>query len=965
MRSRFWILALVACLATSTVAFAQVQSGSISGSVKDEQGGVLPGVLLTLQGAGAPQTFVTESDGQFRFLNVPPGTYTLTAALQGFRTVIREGVVVAVGQSVQLPMQLGVAAVAESITVSGESPVVDTKAMGTATNFTQDELSRVPNSRDPWALLRTVPGVVLDRVNIAGNETGQQAGFVSKGGRQGDAVWTMDGVPITDMATAGASPTYFDYDAFDEIQISTGGNDIKQATGAVGLNFVVKRGTNQFRGTARGYFTNDALEATNLPDELLSRVPPVTPETADHNKQISEYGIDVGGPIVKEKLFFWGSIAKQDIRLFRQSANGIDQTLIKNYNAKINYQITQKDMFNFLFFNGDKVKHGRAPGYASFEPASARFEQHNLYTDSPLHGLWKWEENRVWSNSLFMTAKYAYYNNGFTLDSTDLTGLLGISAIRDATFGVADANNFLRPQHTINVDGNHFRSIGSGTHDFKFGFAWRRTDAFSQDIYPGTKIVAYENSATDFRARLYREGAGTNRSYYISGYFGDTISMGRMTLDLGLRYDRQYGKALASSTEANGAFPSLVPGINFAGYDPPFHWNNLTPRVGMTYALDENHRSIIRASFSRNAGQLSGIGGNVGYANPSSSVGYVEYPWTDFNGDHLAQPNEVNTTGPVLASGGGFNTSNPTAVSSANLIDPDLKAPIATGVVVGFDHELLPNLGLQVNYSWNRTTNHLGYTPFIGLTAADFTLGTPLTGTLPDGTAYNVPIYIPDANKVAAVGGGRLYTNYPDYVTKFNGIEFAVNKRMSNRWMMRLGAAYSNPTEDYNGNPPLDELGNPTSIDTTPLKSGGQYAPRSGGSGSGDVFINQKWNFNVNGAYQIGWNMEVAGNLFGKQGTPFPVYRNATLGRDGSRRVLISPELDTFRFDNLWDLDLRWSWNPKFSSHGNLQFITDLFNVFNSATEINRVRNAGATNFQALTSNLSPRILRFGVRFGF
>ena len=99
---------------------------------------------------------------------------------------------------------MSVAAVAESITVTGESPVIDTKAMGTATNFTQDELARVPNSRDPWALLRTVPGVSLDRVNIAGNETGQQSSFVAKGARQGDAVWTMDGVPITDMATAGA-----------------------------------------------------------------------------------------------------------------------------------------------------------------------------------------------------------------------------------------------------------------------------------------------------------------------------------------------------------------------------------------------------------------------------------------------------------------------------------------------------------------------------------------------------------------------------------------------------------------------------------------------------------------------------------------------------------------------------------------------------------------------------------------
>src|SRR5262245_14955645 len=449
MRARNWLVALLLTIAASGLALAQVQSGSISGTVKDSQSAVLPGVLLTLEGQGPSRTFTADETGQYRFLNVPPGTYKLTATLQGFQTFIREGIVVTVGQSVAIPIQLGVATVTESVTVTGQSPIVDTKAMGTATNFTQDELSRVPNSRDPWALLRTVPGVSLDRVNIAGNETGQQSSFVSKGGRQGDAVWTMDGVPITDMATNGASPTYFDYDAFDEIQISTGGNDIRQPTGGVGLNFVVKRGTNELRGTARGYFTSDDLEATNLPDELAARG--VTPETADHNQQITDIGIDAGGPILRDKLFFWGSIGQQDIRLYRQSARGTDRTLLKTYNAKVNWQATRKDMVNFLFFNGDKIKEGRAPGNALLEPTSARWNQGNYYTDTPLHGLWKWEDNRVWTNNVFMTVKYAYYNTGFTLESIGpLTDQMGISALAGQTFGSTNAQYFTRPQHTIN-----------------------------------------------------------------------------------------------------------------------------------------------------------------------------------------------------------------------------------------------------------------------------------------------------------------------------------------------------------------------------------------------------------------------------------------------------------------------------------------------------------------------------------
>src|SRR6185295_16330789 len=147
---------------------------------------------------------------------------------------------------------------------------------------------------DPWALMRTVPGALVDRVNIAGNETGQQSNFQVKATRPADAVWTLDGVVITDMAAIGSSAAYFNYDNFEEIHVSTAGQDIRQPTGGVGLNFVVKRGTNQFHGSVRGYFTGEGLESTNVPDEL--KAVGVTKDTADHNKQISDYGFEVGAP---------------------------------------------------------------------------------------------------------------------------------------------------------------------------------------------------------------------------------------------------------------------------------------------------------------------------------------------------------------------------------------------------------------------------------------------------------------------------------------------------------------------------------------------------------------------------------------------------------------------------------------------------------------------------------------------
>jgi len=238
-----------------------------------------------------------------------------------------------------------IAGVAETITVSGGSPLVDTKATGTATNFTSDELTKIPTSRDPFALMRTVPGVLVDRVNVGGNETGQQSNFASKGTRPQDAVWTIDGIVVTDMTATGASPTYFNYDNFEEIQVATAGQDIKQPTGGLGLNLVVKCGTNQFHGMARGYFDNDTLSASNVPAELAAQG--VTPDTADHNKQISDSGFDFGGPILRDKAWFYASYSIQDIRLVRQAARLTDRTELKDPDVKLNWQATRKDMVSF------------------------------------------------------------------------------------------------------------------------------------------------------------------------------------------------------------------------------------------------------------------------------------------------------------------------------------------------------------------------------------------------------------------------------------------------------------------------------------------------------------------------------------------------------------------------------------------------------------------------------------------
>jgi hypothetical protein len=170
--------------------------------------------------------------------------------------------------------------------------------------------------------------------------------------------------------------------------------------------------------------------------------------------------------------------------------------------------------------------------------------------------------------------------------------------------------------------------------------------------------------------------------------------------------------------------------------------------------------------------------------------------------------------------------------------------------------------------------------------------------------------------------------------------------------------------EYYDQNPPLDNFGNPTPTDTEPLKNGGPFVVRSAASGAGDYFIHGKWQMSANGLYVAPYQIEVGASLFGRQGYPFPVYRQVSLGSDGSRRILVSPELDTIRLDNLWDLDLRVARTFRFGG-SSFEAIADVFNLFNANTELVRNRNIDSPSFQALTTNLSPRIVRFGLRYSF
>jgi hypothetical protein len=368
--------------------------------------------------------------------------------------------------------------------------------------------------------------------------------------------------------------------------------------------------------------------------------------------------------------------------------------------------------------------------------------------------------------------------------------------------------------------------------------------------------------------------------------------------------------------------------------------------------------------------------GAVGFSNPSSTAGSATYRWNDLNSDHFVQSNEVNLN-QFISAAGGFNPASPTAVTSANVIDPNLKAPITQSIVAGIDRELMANLALQFNYSYTRTSELFGnfannITPRVGVGLADYVQNAPLTGTLPDGTTYSIPNFTPNAAAVAAGGSGFLLTNVPGYTTDYNGLELGIVKRLSNKWMARAGFSFNSAREHFSdAASQIDLNGNPTRTVTEPLVDGGQFAPQSGGSGAGTIYINAKWQFNANAMYQAPYGIEVSGNVFGRQGYPLPYVRQATFGNDARLQVLVSPEIDTFRYPNLWNTDLRVAREFKFQRL-KVRGILDAFNVFNGNTALVRVNNvtplAGGAlpaNVNQLAQNLSPRIFRVGLVVGF
>jgi hypothetical protein len=945
----------VSIVALALPASAQVFTGRIDLKIVDSTGAVLPGVTVDLSGQER-HSAVTDQSGEAHFLNLAPGTYVVTAKLQSFADYTNNNVAVTAGASVPLRVTMSLAGVESTVTVTGETPSIDPKKTATSTTVNRLDLQELPSSRDPWVVLQTVPGVIVDRVNVGGAESGQQSDFQAKGADVSENTWTLDGVTITDMAATGSSAAYYDFDMFEQMQITTGGADLQQATGGVGVNLVLKSGSNAVRGSGRFYFENESMQATNLPDDLAATLG----GASGRGNRIDEYmdgGAELGGPILRDRLWAWGAYGKTDVTTLTLDGDP-DQTILDNYSLKLTGQATRDLRASFTYFRNAKSKFGRDAGPT--RPPETTFDQ-----ESPTQ-MFKGEANLVVGNNLFLTGRGAYLSNQFDLlpqGGLDPKWFIDDEGISHGSY-YADLNK--RPQVAGSFDGNYFR----GRHEVKFGAGWRRNDTERSIEVPGYDgpngaITVHTGYPTMLADVWVPNDLTKATAAYWSAYAGDTMSWDRLTVNAGVRWDRQAAGTRDNTQVGSSLFPQYLPDLTNVGIPEAVVYNTVTPRIGATYALGESRKTIARAGYAMFAEQLGSTAG--AFMSTTGNRGIYFYDVVDLNGNMVVDPEELagrtcSTTNPGCHAYE-FDINNPNNVDQPIHTVADFKTPLTHEFQLGLDREIMTNFAVSGTFTYRAFTNFTWRNN--GVTGEDYLQTGVLEGSHPVIGSYSVPLYQPIPSAIPANEAATTFRNRDGYTQRYVGFELAAIKRLSNRWMARFGFS-TNSHREYFDSPAA--MTDPTPAPGTPNIDGGLVVRATAGSGKSNIYmVLPSYQFVANGLYQAAWGINLAANLVSRQGFAMQYNRNQVETTDPLQRlktVFLLEESGSERLPAVTSLDLRVGKEfalPRIRLNVDL----DVFNALNASTVLGREYNLRLAAADQVREIMNPRVLRLGVRVNF
>lgn len=952
------VLLIAAVLFSGALVFGQGgYKGSIAAEITTEDGSALPGAVALLTADTFSRSFVSDANGNVRFVGLLPDRYELRVSFTGFNTYVRPNIVVDTGQNVRLTVTMTPSTQQEEIVVTAESPLMDTTKTGTQTVLTEEELNAVPQSRDPWSVIMTVPGIQTDRVNVGGSEAGQQSNFASKGDNGDNASWTMDGVEFTDPGARGASQSYLDFSSFSQMGVTTGGADASQRSGGAAMNFVTKQGSNNHQGSVRLLYADQDFQSSH--SGLLDSNG--DPRKGNRISETFEKAFEIGGPLIKDRLWYWGSFSQNSVT--NLTINDIeDRTELRNISFKLHGDITSSLRFNAYYTEGDKVKNGRGAG--PNRPINTTWDQAG---PTPIY---KFELSQVIGQNTELRLLAARVDGGFGLTPRGKEGQISL----DNSTGVWENSTFFgystkRPVRQYQLDGDTFLTTGNIDHELKYGFQYKEATVQSLSTYGDEglfNIFGPESWGGFGVAYLYREGNAASALESMSFHVGDTMTMGNWTFKAGLRWDRQEGRNIASTVNAHPIIPELLPAVSYTGGETPFTWNTIAPRLGATYSFGDDNQYLVRGSVAKFYDTLSS-----GFITPNNPTNprYVYYYWYDGeNGDGLVQMDETVEV-----------SSNVDQVLTQ--IDPDLESPEQDELILGFEWSINPEFTVGITGTWRKKDNFT-WAPINGLSTSDYVLNEGTQDVVGNdfhdvpvepGTTYSYYSVRDDWEPADANGDGNndlndiqsYFTNNPFYSEDYSGIELTATKRLSNRWMMRANVTF----QDWTRNVDPNGIINPTNFRSGSNEDGATRGVQSAGSGNrANVFFGSAgWTFNVNGLYQLPWDVTVSANLNGREGFAAPFsWRQRYNDPLGSNTVFVKPgKFDDFRFEDLFTADFKVAKTFHMGGRTKVEVAAEIFNAFNEDTVLARELRLDTTRAGTPAEVLSPRVGRFSATVHF
>lgn len=946
---RKWKLFALSLILIAAPLLAQdsTQTGVISGRVTDAEGVPLPGVSVTITSPALiqrTQSTVSSASGLFRFVLLPVGNYEVTFALAGFNSLVKTGVNVAIRRTTTVNAALESATIQETVTVIGEAPVIDIKSSTIATNFTLDMLQKLPSARDPWALMEMTPGMIMNSQNVGGSESGQQSSGYAHGTMRNQTQYNLDGIQVTDAAAAGATAMYFDFDSFAEISVATGAHAVDIQSSGVVLNMITKSGGNSFSGGLSVYLEPDVdlFQANNIPD---------TPEYAEVGfgnpmKYLYDYGGDLGGPILKDKLWFYTSFRRTEINRFIigyevDGEPGTEYSDLVHWTGKLTGQLSKNNRFMGWINYDSKAMPNRSAG-------PRRPPETTYYQDSPS---WFFHAEDTWtlSSNLLLNFKLGYYDMFYQLAPQESVNMDQPAVLiyysepylrmyEDAYY---QYTWYYSDRYSFTAYADYFKDdLLGGDHEIKVGFDYQRTPFHTNRQFPGNHTLYFDfpDRTGPYRVWTFREIEWSQTNDVYSAFLQDIFTLKKnLTINLGLRFDSTHMHTNETSVEGNiwTDYYTTRTGEPVPLYSPArknvVAWNVLYPRLGLTYDLFNDGSTVFKINLARYSYQVNY---DPAFRVIDTSYWEVDYSWNDANGDAQAQTDELGTI-------------RYRDFATAYEIDPGLKPPYIDEAVIGFERKLTNDIGLGLNfiyrenkllfYTYNRAIDPVAdYTPIqINDPGPDGVYGTTDDG----GTAT---VYDLAADKVGEID--YYITTREGYKESYRGLEFVLRKRYSHKWLAQASVTYGRSN---------------TKLPITAVNDPNNRVTRD----DGVIGMDAPWIIKLVGSYELPFGITFGGFFNFRSGLPTQrTYRYRDVNQDD---VYVEFEkYGTERYPSMTILDLRLSKVFRTGKLGTFELMADVFNTFNAYTTLDWTTLSGSTYHQVLTV-LAPRILRLGVKWQF